>query len=167
MPSILFVCTANQFRSPLAAALLKKNLNAMAMGMTEAWQIGSAGLWAEPGYPVLPLVAEAAQGFGLDLSGHRSVRVSRPLLAEYDLLLVMQAGQKEALLSEFPELEDRVYLLSEVTERRSYDIPDALGSQQEALEVVTELGSLIRRGTESICVLATYLYNTRQRAGER
>jgi protein-tyrosine-phosphatase len=164
MPSILFVCTANRFRSPLAAAILRKALHVM--GMSDSWEIGSAGTWAETGQPALTYVAEAAQHFGLDLSGHRSRRVSEALLSQYDLILVMQASQREALLSEFPSLEERIYLLSHVAERRSYDIPDVPGSAHELLAVITELQSLIRRGTESICVLATYLYNTRQRAQE-
>jgi hypothetical protein len=73
----------------------------------------------------------------------------------------MQASQKEALLSEFPDLRERVYLLSDVVERTSYDIPDALGSEQQTAEVIEELHSLIRRGREYICVLATYLSNVR------
>jgi len=159
MPSILFVCTANRFRSPLAAAFLIKALEEI--GITESWRIGSAGTWATPGQPVLPGVSEAAQGFGIDLSGHRSARVSRRLLSEHDLILVMQASQKEALVSEFPELEERVYLLSDVVERRSYDIPDSRGSEQGVQEVGAELNALIRRGLNYICVLATFLNNTR------
>jgi protein arginine phosphatase len=165
MPSILFVCTANRFRSPLAAAILKQNLEEM--GMSDSWEIASAGTWAETGQPALSNIDEAAQHFGIDLSAHRSRRVDEPLLSHYDLILVMQASQREALLSEFPWLEDHIYLLSHVAERRSYDIPDVPGSAYGVLEVIRELQSLIRRGTESICVLATYLYNTRQRAGER
>jgi len=159
MPSILFVCTANRFRSPLAAAFLIKALEEI--GITESWRIGSAGTWATPGQPVLPGVSEAAQGFGIDLSGHRSARVSRRLLSEHDLILVMQASQKEALVSEFPELEERVYLLSDVVERRSYDIPDSPGSEQGVQEIGAELNALIRRGLNYICVLATFLNNTR------
>lgn len=162
MPSILFVCTANRFRSPLAAAFLIKALEEM--GITESWRIGSAGTWATPGQPVLQAVSVAAQGFGIDLSGHRSARVSGRLLSEHDLILVMQASQKEALLTEFPELEERVHLLSEVVERRSYDIPDSSGSEQGVLEIGTELDALIRRGVNYICVLATYLHNTRHRS---
>lgn len=164
MPSILFVCTANRFRSPLAAAILRNALHEM--GMSDTWEIGSAGTWAETGQPALSHIAEAAQRFGIDLSTHRSRRVSGALLSQYDLILVMQASQREALLSEFPPLEERIYLLSHVAERRSYDIPDVPGSAHGVLEVIRELQSLIRRGTESICVLATYLYNTRQRAQE-
>jgi protein-tyrosine-phosphatase len=83
------------------------------------------------------------------------------LLAEYDLIVVMQASQREALLAEYPQLQGRVYLLSDIAERRTYDIPDALGSEQEMLEVVVELEALIRRGIQSICVLATALNNAK------
>jgi protein-tyrosine-phosphatase len=116
--------------------------------------------------PALPQVVAVAETFGLDLSSHRSSRVNRDLLSQYDLLVVMQAGHKEALVSEDRTLEERVYMLSELTERRCYDIPDAFGTRQEILEVVTELDSLLQRGMQSICVMATYLYNTRQRALE-
>jgi protein-tyrosine-phosphatase len=162
MPSVLFVCTANRFRSPLAAAFLRKNLEEL--GMSNAWHVSSAGTWAAPGLPVMPGIAEAARDFGIDLSSHQSVRVNRHILSKYDLILVMEASQKEALVTEDPGLRERVYPLSEVTERRSYDIPDALGSTQEMLAVVAELDSLIRRGLESICILATYLKNSRDQA---
>jgi protein-tyrosine-phosphatase len=162
MPSILFVCTANRFRSPLAAALLMKTLEEM--GIAESWRIRSAGTWATPGQSVLPSVSDAARGFGIDLSGHRSARVNRQLLSAHDLILVMQASQKEALLTEFPELGERVYLLSDVVERRSYDIPDNLETEQAAQEIGAELNALIQRGLNYICVLATYLHNTRDRS---
>jgi protein-tyrosine-phosphatase len=160
MPSVLFVCTANRFRSPLAASLLQRDLRAL--GFAESWTVDSAGIWAAPGQPVLPQISGAAQRFSIDLSSHRSVRVSRKLLARYDLILVMQSSQREALLTEYPDLEERVYLFSQVVERRTYDIPDAAGSEEEALELIAELESLIRRGLESICVLATYLHNSKR-----
>jgi protein-tyrosine phosphatase len=160
MPSILFVCTANRFRSPLAAAIFQRQLQEL--GMSDSWVIRSAGTWAAPGQPVIPEVALIAPRFNLDLSNHRSTRVSRKLLASYDLVIVMQASQKEALLTEYPELQEHIHLLSNVAERRSYDITDAIGSERELMEVVSELDSLLRRGLESICVMATYLHNSRR-----
>lgn len=162
MPSVLFVCTANRFRSPLAAAFLTKSLTDM--GVANAWRVGSAGTWATPGQPALLPVSQAALAFGIDLSGHRSTRVSRKVLAAYDLILVMQAGHREALVTEFPEVRERLYLLSDIVERRSYDVPDSLESEDGILEVSRELESLIRRGRDSICILATYLYNGKQQA---
>jgi protein-tyrosine-phosphatase len=162
MPSILFVCTANRFRSPLAAALLKQALEEQ-YGAANPWTVGSAGTWAEPGQPVLPVVLEAGKRLGLDLAPHCSTRVSGQLLSEYDLILVMQASQKEALQHEFPGISDRIYLFSNVAERGSYDIPDSLGSADEILEVSLELDELLRRGLERICVLAGALHNGRKR----
>jgi protein-tyrosine-phosphatase len=159
MPSVLFVCTANRFRSPLAAACFRKALEEEHHEMAVPWIVGSAGTWATPGQPVIPPVLVAAQKLGLDLAQHRSARVSRQLLAEYDLILVMQASQKEALQSEFPELSDFIYLFSHVVERGSYDIPDALDSDQDVVTVGLEMDALVRRGLIYMCVLATALHN--------
>ena len=131
-------------------------------GLTGSWKIGSAGLWATPGHGALRAVQTTASRLGLDLTSHRATRVSRSLLSEYDLVVVMEAGQQEALLTEFPHLKDQVYLLSVLGERQSYDIPDTFESESEISEVVKELDSLVRRGWESMCVTATYLHNTKR-----
>ena len=162
MPSILFVCTANRYRSPLAAALLSQAIAEVNPSST-SWTIGSAGTWAEPGLPVLPAVVHAAATLGLDLTQHRSTRVSGELLFRYDLILVMQASQKEALQSEFPDLSDHIYLLANVVERGSYDIPDWAGSEQDVGDVSLEMNEFLRRGRERICVLAVALHNQRHR----
>jgi protein-tyrosine phosphatase len=168
MPSILFVCTANRFRSPLAAAIFSRALEeeknadtASVIRRAGAWRVRSAGTWATPGKPVLPAVQQAASRLGLDLAYHRAERVSRELLSEYDLILVMQASQKEALLSEFPALEEYVYLFSHVVDRGMYDIPDTFESEQEVAQVAADMDELIRRGLPYICVLAFALYNKR------
>ncbi len=155
MPSVLFVCTANRFRSPVAAALFKKKLDEM--GASDGWRVSSVGTWAENGLPIIPSISRITQKLGIDLSTHRSVGVNKQLLAEYDLTLVMEAGQKEALVSEFPHIKHHVYLLSHVAENRSYDIPDVLDSRQEAEKIVLEINSLIQRGYDAIFALATNL----------
>jgi protein-tyrosine phosphatase len=160
MPSILFVCTANRFRSPLAAALLRQALDEERQS-PNSWIVGSAGTWAEPGQPVIPAVSAVSRHFGIDLAHHRANRVSYQLLSDYDLILVMQSSQKEALQSEFPALSERIYLFSNVVERGSYDIPDSFRSDQEVLEIGLELSELIRRGRDRICVLASAIYNKR------
>jgi protein-tyrosine-phosphatase len=150
---------ANRFRSPLAAAIFQKSLEEK--GIAACWQVGSAGTWASPGQPALPSVLAAARGLGLDLSGHHAARLNEGMLKAYNLILVMQASQKEALQSEFPALYEHIYLLSHVLERRTYDIPDASSSEQEVVEVSLDLNVLIRQGLDNICVLATYLHNLR------
>lgn|SRR5512138_3486103 len=171
MPSILFVCTANRFRSPLAAAIFCKALEeendsevARFIHRNGPWMVHSAGTWAIRGEPVLLEVYQAAQRLSLDLTGHRAERISGQLLLAYDLILVMQASQKEALLSEFPNLEDYIYLFSHVVERGTYDIPDTFRSEEEVTQVATEMDELIRRGLRFIVVLANALHNQRERA---
>jgi protein-tyrosine-phosphatase len=162
MPSVLFVCTANQFRSPIAAAIFRKLL-AAEPGVTDSWTVASAGTWTRPGQPVIPMALQAARKLGIDLATHRSVQVSGQLLGEYDLILVMEASQKEALQSEFPNLSRHVYLFSNVVERGSYDIPDSFGSEREVAEICMELNELIQRGLSYIRVLAIALHNQRHR----
>ncbi len=80
MPSVLFVCTANRFRSPLAAGIFKKALaeeerqraSSWNIGKASDWDVTSAGLYTVPLLPVLPDVLEAAGQLGIDLSDHRS-----------------------------------------------------------------------------------------------
>lgn len=155
MPSILFVCNANRFRSPLAAAMFRKRLQELEI--PGSWQVGSAGMWAAPGQPALQRAAAAGRKLGLDLSDHRSARLSRSMVSEYDLIVVMEAGHREALVNEDPRLLPRVHLLSDLVERSSYDIPDTFSSEQEVGEVTAELDDLIRDGLESICALAERL----------
>lgn len=173
MPSVLFVCTANRFRSPLAAVMFSRALEqekdsdiVSAIRRAGAWRVSSAGTWATPGRTALPEVARAAEVLGLDLAGHSAVRVDAELLSEYDLILVMQASQKEALLSEFPFVEESIYLFSHVVERSEYDIPDTFGSEEEVMEVAAEMDELIRRGMRYIAVLAIALHNQRERDHE-
>jgi len=83
MPNVLFVCMANQFRSPLAAALFEKNLkdeNASA-----GWMVSSAGTWVEQESGAHPAAIHAAKNLGLDLSGHKSREVSADMIAAADL----------------------------------------------------------------------------------
>lgn len=172
MPSVLFVCTANQFRSPLAAgffeqALLKEEQErkcAWPIGKAADWEVASAGLRAARLQPVLPDVLEAGKLLGIDLSGHRSQRVQDLELADFDLILVMQAEQKQELLKAHPDLHEHIYLLSQVLENDRYDFPDHFGSLHGVRGVGDVMGELIQRNMGFLCVLAIALHNKRKQA---
>ena len=85
-------------------------------------------------------------------------------MSEYDLILVMQASHREALLTEFPDLAEHIHLFSNVLERRSYDIPDSCETEQDVWDISVELNALIRNGMDRICMLATQLRDLRVRA---
>ena len=157
MPSILFICTANQFRSPLAAACL---LDAIQTAQpTVGWIVESAGTWTMAGMPVAGLARQIASRLGLaaGLESHRTRQVDRDLLSQFDLSIVMEAGHKEALCLEFPFIKKRIFMLSEIVEGIQYDIPDPAAPGVDANEVARELKMLIGRGVNKIILLAESL----------
>src|SRR5512139_172481 len=100
MPSVLFVCTANQFRSPLAAACFQRELDRASQA--SGWHVDSAGTWVVSGVPLSPAVLRTLRLLGVDLSAHRPQTVTADLLREQDLVLVMESGHRESLLIDFP-----------------------------------------------------------------
>lgn len=157
MPSVLFVCTGNQFRSPIAAAAFQKRLNDA--GSAAGWSVSSAGTWTAAGQPPHPAALQAATSCGLSLEGHTARLIEASTLSQSDLILVMEKGQKEAILSEFPNVGQRVFLLSEVVEGVAYDIPDPLGSEDDPPEaIIKEVCNLVQKGFDKICELACRLH---------
>lgn len=122
MPLILFVCTANRFRSPIAAAYMEYKLKAA--GTAGSWAVASAGTWTEAGLHAMPQALIAAAAHGLDLSGHRTREVNSVLLDEASLIVVMEQGHKEALECEFPACRGHIILLGELAGERNPEIPD-------------------------------------------
>jgi protein-tyrosine phosphatase len=160
MPSILFVCTANQFRSPLAAAFF---VNCLDQDNTlETWRVESAGTWAIPNLPAASLALKAADRLGLiGLKAHRTRLVDKALLDQFDLILVMEIGHVEAIRIEFPSVRERLSLLSEVVDGVPYSILDPADYGRDPQEVVSELHSLIQRGAKKISILAQSLHDAR------
>lgn len=159
MPSVLFVCTANRFRSPLAEIMFRSVLQAS--NKNESWTVDSAGTWTSPGLPVLPAVAVIARQYDLDLTQHRSKEVTEEILSAHDLILVMESGHKEALLHEFSRQKEFIHLLSQVADGRAYNIPDAIYSVESMMEVGRDLYKLIQNGMDQICNMAIQLEQKR------
>ncbi len=157
MPAVLFVCTQNRFRSPLAAAMFEKCL--AEGGIAKGWKVASAGTWTAAGEPAHPAAARLAHELGLNLGGHQSRPVSAVLLAWADLVLVMESGHLEALQVEFERSRGRVFLLSEVVDGTPYDLPDLIGPDGgEGLGLGREVCGMVKRGYRKICELAGKLH---------
>ena len=148
MPTVLFICTANIIRSPIASALFAQKLEQR--GLSKAWQTASAGTWAREGYPAAREGQELLTTMGLDLSQHRSRMVNESLLKNADLILVMEKGHKEALWIEFPAYKDRVYLLSEMCGVET-EVRDPIGGTREDFEdTIREIDHWLSQGFSKI-----------------
>jgi len=146
MHSLLFVCTANICRSPMAMALFREKVK----NLDENWRIESAGTWAFEGAQVAREVTQVLANRGLEVNDHRSRLVTHELLASFDLILTMEQGQKEALKVEFPDIAGRIVLLSELIGQR-FDIKDPMGGPlYEFEETAKEFERLFEQGYEKI-----------------
>lgn len=86
---LLFVCTGNTCRSPLAEVIARQKIEARGWGHVE---VGSAGVGAFDGAGASGGSVRAAAAHGLDLSGHRSRLLTPELVDEADLVLTMSLG---------------------------------------------------------------------------
>ena len=156
MPSILFICTANQFRSPIAAACLRKHIEQQ---NTDAkWIIESAGTWTRDGMPAPKIALQVASQLGVErLDRHLTRQIDQHLLNRFDLIVVMETGHKEALCTEFPTVCTRLYLLAAIVDGLSYDIPDPADAGINPNEIGRDLDLLITKGKGKILQLAESL----------
>jgi protein-tyrosine-phosphatase len=161
MPVILFVCTANRFRSPIAAACAELML--CTAGQPGEWTVISAGTWSEPGLPAHPKAILAAAALGLDLSAHRTREVNTALMAAADLVIVMEHGHKEALECEFPTCRGRIVLLGELAGERNPEIPDPAKTDFEESDAIAgTIAACIENGFTELLSLAEFSHSTRR-----
>lgn len=126
---ILFVCTGNTCRSPLAEALCKKLL-AERVGCAagelprHGYLVQSAGLAAMRGGAATEEAVTTAQELGADLTQHASRPISVDLLFQADHIVAMTRGHMLMLVDQFPWLSDKTRLLCP----DGGDVPDPIGS---------------------------------------
>jgi protein-tyrosine phosphatase len=132
---IVFICTGNTCRSPLAEALCKKRLaDRLGCGVDElparGYVVTSAGLAAGPGMPAAAEAVAVARDLGANLENHRSKPLSGDLAARADVLIAMTHSHLRALCDHFPTLGASPRLLNSAGQ----DLSDPIGQPRPVYE---------------------------------
>ena len=135
--SILFVCTGNTCRSPMAECLLKKM---WPQRQRDEIKIDSAGTSALPDLHPTSLTQKIIKEKGVDISCHESKTLNQKMVEETDLILVMEKAHKNKVLRLSSLAEGKVFLLKEFALGVEEEILDPMGGSEASYrECVREI----------------------------
>lgn len=135
MINVIFVCTGNVCRSPMAEGLLRhKGLESGRKDLN----VSSMGVRGLDNSPPAELAQEVCSEYGFDISSHRSRSLSGEELEKADLILCMEAAQKKFVQTFFPWYREKVFLLGAWPEKetRKSAIEDPMGGTREDFQRV-------------------------------
>ena len=119
---VLFVCTGNTCRSPMAEALFMHRKGEL------EWEAESAGVFAALGAPASHNAVAACRELEVDLSGHRSQPLTAELVERAELIVTMTESHRFQVLDCFPEVGNRVFLINAFgTSKVPADVSDPFG----------------------------------------
>ncbi|HUJ11937.1 MAG TPA: ribose 5-phosphate isomerase B [Verrucomicrobiae bacterium] len=147
MKKILFICTGNVCRSPMAAGLLKHMLR----GRNDV-QAVSAGLGALDGSTATGAAIEVMTELGVDISSHISQSLNSDLVRQADFIFTMTRQQQDTIQALYPAAAEKTFLVREFEDSspaENNDISDPIG---QSIEVYRRTRDQIRDALPSLIV---------------
>jgi protein-tyrosine-phosphatase len=138
MINIVFICTGNICRSPMAEGFLRfKWKDAGHNDLT----VSSMGIHGLDAFPPTKYAQAVCEEHGFDISSHRSRSLLGEEIQKADLILCMEPAHKRFVQMFFPWQRDRVYLLGAWPEKeaRKSSIRDPMGKTYEEYQRVFDL----------------------------